>query len=477
MSAEGERRGGATLGWIGVLFVGLAFAAGARPLGDNSFLTHLATGRLILDTGSIPSVDPYTFTSQGDPWVVQSWLASVLYAGLEAWGGPVAIRAAMGTVTAGVMAGAWVLSRPTSNLLVRTVLCGFVLMVGAATWSERPYMVGLLCLVVFMGAAEGHVPPWVLVPVGWVWVNVHGSYPLGLVVLFVAATGSRFDKRSNAGDGRALAWGAGGVILGGVLTPIGPKILVFPLELLARSDQLRVVAEWQAPDFTDAGQRILLVELLVAVVLLVRRPSVRSALLVALAAGLALTAARNVAVASVVLVVPMAACCAGMRGIQATQRLRSPRIAGAALILAACSMGIVGLRAPDYRLTRYPVDALAFIRARGVDLGQVRMGTGDLTGNYVELLYGATAEPMVFFDDRFDMHAPDVVEDALGLWQGRPEWRSTTDRWGLDLLLYETDGPVVRLANLAGWRTLYSDESWTLVCRRGADLGGDLRVC
>src|SRR5690606_40871579 len=103
-------------GWppslAGVL--GLAVAVwglliGIAPLVDNSFLTHLATGRLILDQG-IPTSDPYSFTAQGHPWVVQSWLASLLYGlAAELWGGT-ARRLLLGPPTTAIGARVW---RPT----------------------------------------------------------------------------------------------------------------------------------------------------------------------------------------------------------------------------------------------------------------------------------------------------------------------------------------------------------------------------
>ncbi len=78
---------------------GLGFALwglhiGLDRLSDNSFLTHLATGRLILDHG-VPRTDPYSFTANGQPWVVQSWLASVIYAWIESWFGANGIRVLM----------------------------------------------------------------------------------------------------------------------------------------------------------------------------------------------------------------------------------------------------------------------------------------------------------------------------------------------------------------------------------------------
>src|SRR5258706_14462412 len=80
--STGRRR---TLTWGTLIAVALAvwgWRIGLRPLGDNSFLTHLETGGRILDHG-IPRRDPYSFTEPGTPWVVQSWLASPWYGVLD----------------------------------------------------------------------------------------------------------------------------------------------------------------------------------------------------------------------------------------------------------------------------------------------------------------------------------------------------------------------------------------------------------
>ena len=66
---------GAIIGWFAAF---LGAVSGAAALGDNSFFTHLTTGRRILD-GHLPSTDPYSFTAYGHPWVIQSWFASLLY--------------------------------------------------------------------------------------------------------------------------------------------------------------------------------------------------------------------------------------------------------------------------------------------------------------------------------------------------------------------------------------------------------------
>src|SRR5207247_5900308 len=43
------------------------------------FCWHLKTGQVIATTGSIPRVDLFSFTAAGKPFVLQNWLAELLY--------------------------------------------------------------------------------------------------------------------------------------------------------------------------------------------------------------------------------------------------------------------------------------------------------------------------------------------------------------------------------------------------------------
>ncbi len=116
----------------------VGFLIGRRALGDNSFFTHFATGRLILDTGSVPSVDPYSFTAPGESWVVQSWLASVIYAGLDSLAGGFGIRIFNGLLTGASAALVWkITSRRNGTLFIPLGLSGVVLITGATMWSAR----------------------------------------------------------------------------------------------------------------------------------------------------------------------------------------------------------------------------------------------------------------------------------------------------------------------------------------------------
>ncbi|MER3452401.1 MAG: hypothetical protein C4344_01495, partial [Acidimicrobiia bacterium] len=182
---------------IGLVVTAVGFHLGARPMHDKSFLTHLATGRLILDTG-IPRTDPYSFTAHGAGWTVQSWLPSLAY-GLADRIGDHALVVLHGLVAAVLAALLWRLSAAAPGLVARVAAVAPTLVSGAGLWAERPFMVGLVALAVTVLAVEDErVHPAWLVPVGWVWVNSHGTFPYGLLFLGLTWAGRRADGAPTA---------------------------------------------------------------------------------------------------------------------------------------------------------------------------------------------------------------------------------------------------------------------------------------
>ena len=96
-------------------------------------------------------------------------------------------------------------------------------------WTERPFLFGAIGLALTIFAADDRIDPRWMVPIMWVWVNTHGSFPFAVVLLVLLAAGRWLDERvTPAVELRALAWTVGGTLLGG-LNPIGPRILVFPV--------------------------------------------------------------------------------------------------------------------------------------------------------------------------------------------------------------------------------------------------------
>ena len=175
--------------------------AGLVPLITNDTYLHLTTGRLILEQGSIPQSDAYSFTALGNRYVTHEWLAAVLYALAEKVGGPQAVVVAgklvpallLGVALLAALAASgapWGLGLPLAVLAV-TVARSRIL--------ARPELLALVLVLTTLAlllrdrrhAREGRRTRalYALVPLGALWVNLHASFPIGigLVLVFAAA--------------------------------------------------------------------------------------------------------------------------------------------------------------------------------------------------------------------------------------------------------------------------------------------------
>lgn len=436
---------------------------GAAPLADNSFLTHLATGRHIFEHG-FPTSDIYSFTAPGEKWVVQSWLASVLYAGLERTVGLVGIRAATAALAGAVAGITWVLTRPARGLIARTAISGVGLAIAATMWAPRPLMFGLVLMGLTLLVAERRLPAPVLVPVFWLWVNTHGSFPLGLVALGCLAVGSRLDGARRPSELRPLAWAVGGTVLGAV-NPLGPVLLTFPLSLLQRQEALSFIVEWRSPQFDAMYARSFLVLVALMIAALVRRPCWRAAVPFVLFLAMSLTAARNIPVAALVFVPGLARGATGLGSLTGDLRNRVTAVLAVLVILVGGIAVGQRLGEPDLELRDYSVDAVAWLDQQGLMGPETRRVAPDLVGNYLELLLGDQAQ--VFADDRVDMYPDNVVEDEVSLNRGGADWRQVLDRWDAEVVLWGRSTPLdVILAQSDDWRLVYADASWVVYQRR-----------
>lgn len=445
---------------LGAFCLAFGVLVGTQPLYDNSFLTHLATGRLILE-GNFPHSDPYTFTAHGTRWVVQSWLASVVYAGADKVAGGNGIRVVVAALSALLAVLIWRLSRVGRTLGARIVAVATPLAAGAATWGSRPLLFGLVCFALTMVIVEEKRDPRWLIPLFWVWANCHGSFPMGLVYVVVALVGRRLDGEAVAVELRALKWAAAGCVLA-VLNPTGVSILTFPVELLRRQKVLAAVIEWQAPTFRSIWQRLFLLEAMAVVVLLARlskRWRYRSALLFAVFFASALLGSRNIALATIVFVPIVARELRDLGSLRADARSGLNTAAVCVLVLLAAGALVGRLSATEpFDLRSYPVESIDRLERAGL-LGEPhRLATRDFVGNYIEFRSGGRIQ--AFVDDRVDMLPVGLVEDEGVLLSGGRTWSEVLDKWKIDLVIWERDKPLATMLSLSpDWKRIAVDAS------------------
>ncbi len=436
--------------------------AGVDQLSDNSFFTHLATGRLIWEDG-FPRTDAYSFTSAGDAWFPQSWLASVLYGGMDRLGGSTALRLQF-AVSMALLAGAgWALTRPAGHVTRRLLAVSPFLAVGIFGWSHRPYLLAFGCLAAVLLAVEGRIGDRWLLLVGWVWVNVHGSWPLGLLAIVVLLVGRRLDRADASRERAVLSWFTAGLVVG-CLNPYGPRVLAFPLVAVERRDVFVQIQEWQAPTFDGPGQLVFLTSIALAVVAVRRRPSWRGALTLVVFLSLALVSARNLPVAALLLLPLTAEGLAG-GGPDVPDRFRR---AASVLAVALVAVGaVVATSDPGFDEARYPVEAARSLQGRDLGPTDATWVTQDFVGNWLALRDGA--QHQVFIDDRFELVPDAVIDHYRLLLEGRPGWEEALEAYDPDVVVWERDSPLAELLAASDcWELVHRDERFVAAVPAGS---------
>ncbi len=453
------------------VFALFGWAIGIERLSDNSFFWHLRSGQVILDSG-FPHHDLFSFTAPGAHWVVQSWLAEVLYAVADRTAGAWGIRLLIGVVGALVGVLAFRLALHLSGDRVRAALLTALAVAGLATlWSARPLVFGVLALVVLLWVVE--VPdsfvgrrPLVALPVLlWCWANVHGTFALGFAYLALHLLGRWLDGHPPwAGRERRLLTGTAIAFVVVFVNPYGASLVTFPVALLTRSDVLRHVVEWGSPDFHSARGYAYALWIVVFVVLLARAPGrvSRRDLLVSLPfLLLGLWALRNIALAPLV-GLPIAARMVAVPRRRGGERAGLGWLVAGTLVLVLVVFTARAATQPDFAFNVYPVTAMQTVQRDGL-LGQ-RLLTTDADAGYVILQYWP--HQRVFMDDRYDMYPRSLIAQYFTLTRAQPGWADVLRRNDIRVIVWPRDDPLAALVAASGhWRTVERDRTRVVLVR------------
>ncbi|GLZ09941.1 hypothetical protein Acsp04_01760 [Actinomadura sp. NBRC 104425] len=455
-----------------LIWIVLGWTAGLEQLDDNSFLTHLRTGRWILEHHGVPHSDIYSYTVPGADWVAQSWLMEVLYAGLYESVGPNGIRVLGGILGAACAYLAYRLAVRASGGRVRTVVVLVpALFVSTLYWVERPLFAGILAFLALLwiveipDSAAGRRPLVALPPLMWLWANCHGSFALGFAYLALHLLGRWADgHRPWQGRERRLLQATVLAFAVCFLNPYGAGLVLFPVELLTHGEALKYVQEWKSPDFrtlTGAAFAVWIAVFAAVLALARKRPTRRDVLVSLPFLLLGLWALRNAAVAPLV-GLPIAARLLP----EAPPPVRRPRLDVAmiaAVVLLAVPPARSELSRPSFDLSRYPVAAMRTVEQQGL-LGRRLFTTTGWAGYVIHRYW---PRQRVFMDDRYDMYPTEFAVNFQKVRYGDARWQTTFDRYRVEVVVWETGTALTEiLTQSPSWRVLYRDRLATVLVRR-----------
>ncbi|MBU1092075.1 hypothetical protein KJ836_00080 [Patescibacteria group bacterium] len=179
--------------WRGIIFIILTsiltMVVLMRPPWDPDMGWHIRNGQDILRWG-VPRGDLFSYTMPGYPWVSHEWLTDVGFYLIYSHWGPLVLS----IIFAGIAFGAyWWAARVGQQRIESTVLTVLIAaMVAMPVVGIRAQMITLLglagtlwLLFAWRDRPEYRLRIWWLVPIMLVWVNLHGGFAIGLVLIAV----------------------------------------------------------------------------------------------------------------------------------------------------------------------------------------------------------------------------------------------------------------------------------------------------
>jgi hypothetical protein len=252
------------------------------PMPAVDLAYQLRAGADILAGHGIPTVDTWTFTVEGQPWLDQQWGAQTILAAVFAiggWTGLAVLRAALVALTFALVLravrSAWSIasiraggSAIASSARTATLIVLLSFVVAAPALALRPQLFGIVLfaatLVILIERAEHPRRLWLVPVFAALWANLHGSFPLVIVLVTLAwidevallreptpAGQASWPLRARLRGSTGLAIIGAAATLATLVTPFGIEGWRY-IENLARNPQITSqVSEWRPPDFFE----------------------------------------------------------------------------------------------------------------------------------------------------------------------------------------------------------------------------------
>lgn len=471
-----------------VLALAGIFAMAARPSVDTDTWWHLRSGAWMVEHGAVLTTDVFSSTRLGQPWINHSWLAQLLLYRLWRLAGYAGLNLATALVV--VLAFGLVYQQLEGNAYLKA----FTLVLAAAAshvyWSARPQLLSFLLAAIFAYVLHlyrwrGVNRLWLLPVLMVLWVNLHGGFAIGFILLLITLAGQVISRLLGQDEAGVVSWPRLATLAvvtlvcaaAVVVNPYGPVLYLYPLRTVSIGALQDFIQEWQSPNFHQREMQLFIwlwLAVLAALGLSRRRVDLTDLALLGGCTYLALLAARNIPIAALVaapIITRHAA--AGISGLWASQ----PRLAAwldpppGVRTLAWLNwtlLGLVGLavavKAADaalvstnerYLQSRVPLAAVRYLQAE--------RPAGPLFNAYNwggYLIWSLYPEYRVFVDGRTDLYDDALLREYLQAALGQPDYEAVLERHGINLVLIETHSFLdEHLRVNPQWRLAYADET------------------
>lgn len=271
----------------GVLAITTFFFCG-RSIADPDIWWHLKNAQILVEQHHWVRIDQFSYTVAGTPWINTEWLSEVMF--YLAWraGREMGVFLLYLAMAESIMLGILYLAYRVSGSIKAAALASiFAVLLAVVNFGPRTILFGWACLVLLMLVlwkllTKGHAPVWAIPLIFLFWVNFHGSWLIGFVILcltigcgfFEGQWGNVVSARWTPAQRKQLLLTVATTLAVLFINPYGYRYVFYPFDLAYRQ-KLNVshVEEWSSIDFHEPRGKIVytLIVLLFVLVLSVRK--------------------------------------------------------------------------------------------------------------------------------------------------------------------------------------------------------------
>ncbi len=437
----------------------------SKILSDADTLWQIRTGEWILDHRAIPWTDPFSFTAGDRTWYPHEWLAEVFLGiayRLGGFDGVIFLAAGAVGLTAAIMLRHLRRFLPDPYAIVAL---GIALSCAAPSMLARPHLLAWPCLAAVcsglaMARSRRTAPSLWLLPVIVLWVNLHGSFMVGLLLPIGLMIEALFDPRANRRE-VLTGWGRF-VVAAWVCALINPAFwegIIFPFRMLRMTSTVWI-NEWQAMDFSryPAVTFVILGALALGLTGQLRLPPFRLLILLGLILE-TLLHRRNQQLLGIVGVLMLAEPFAAARGLRAARPLGRLGWSAIVIVLVAIPLRIRGPIDP-----RFTGGTIAQVLSILPDSVRARPVLNDYSLGGHLIFLGVRP----YIDSRADLYGDSFLEGYSKALTDRATLIHELDANHIGWTIFpDSTQTIAILDGLPGWRRLETKDGYVIHVRSG----------
>ena len=468
-----------------IIFFYLSFSAGEGLLADCDTGYHIRAGEFILNTHSIPRHDIFSFTAPPLPWIAHEWLSELVMALIHKKFGLTGIVIFFSFIIALTYYVLFkIIKTYRRNIILAASLIALVIGTSQLHWLARPHIFSLFLTVIWYYLLDAYQYDdknylYFLPPIMLLWVNLHGGFMAGFILIGVYLLGNFVQFLLSEGVDNKR-WRRKTKLLGltlfvclivSLINPYGYHMLLFPFKLMSNKFIMGSVMEFLSPNFHESMPFTYLLFLMITIFAISRVSlNIIEFVLIILFTYMALYSVRYIplfAVISAPILLRQADIILEKMGGRFSEFLKNKSKSIAAM--DASSKGhlwpvtavLVVIIFVTYGRIEYqfdkkvkPVDAVEFLKKENLT---GNMFTNGEFGDYI--IYSAWPQYKVFFDGRADVYGEERMKDYFKLARIETGWDRVLSKYNINWVIDNANSTLSYFfLERRDWKLIYADK-------------------